>query len=76
VLKLSQNFVIPFGKYKNYDLLHVAESEPKYLIWLDSVAEGNLKIALESFLNSKYFKDCLIEHEYEDNEEDMWDWNN
>lgn len=53
---MSQNFVIPFGKYKDHDLLHVAELEPKYLVWLDSVATGELKDALESFLDSKYAK--------------------
>ena len=74
---MSQNFVIPFGKYKDQDLLHVAEIEPKYLIWLDSIAKGDLKDALESFLNSKYFKDCLHEFDYEKTlelGEDMWSW--
>jgi hypothetical protein len=61
---MNQNFVLPFGKYRGDDLIYVAEVNPKYLLWLKSTAKGELKENLDSFINTNYFKDCLLKIEF------------
>lgn len=58
---MTQNTMIPFGKYKGHDLLYVAEINPFYLLWLQSVAKGNFKVSIDNFLTTSYFKDCIKE---------------
>jgi uncharacterized protein (DUF3820 family) len=58
-----QNQIIPFGKYKGKDLLFVAENNPNYLTWLQTVANGKLKENLDKFLATDYFMDCYREHQ-------------
>lgn len=64
---MSQNTIMPFGKYKGKDLLFIAENNPKYLIWLNSIElRGTLKTSVNDFVDSEYFIDCL--HEFDKNE--------
>lgn len=60
---MNENYVIPFGKHKGQTLPDVAEENPPYLMWLNTVAKGDLKKNLEDFLETKYFQDCLVEWE-------------
>jgi uncharacterized protein (DUF3820 family) len=58
-----QNQIIPFGKHKGKDLLSVAFDNPKYLLWLQTVANGKLKDNLDLFIATSYFKDRYEEYQ-------------
>lgn len=35
---------MPFGKYKGEELYHIADEDPKYILWLTTLElDGNLK---------------------------------
>jgi uncharacterized protein (DUF3820 family) len=71
---MSQNTIMPFGKYKNRDLLFIAEMDPNYLLWLQTTAKGKLLEDVNSFVKTDYFKDCLREEqESKTFSEDLWD---
>jgi len=45
---------LPFGKYKNMSFSHVKNTEPRYLIWMQSIAENrNLAYTLNYWLDKK-----------------------
>lgn len=56
-----QNFIMPFGKYKGKDLLFITENNPKYLLWVQTIAQGHLKEAVDSMVKTTYFKDAWLE---------------
>jgi len=62
----AQNCIIPFGKYKGKDLLFVTENNPRYLLWLESVAYGPLKEEIDKLIETDYFWDAV-------HERDMWE---
>ena len=69
---MSQNTKMPFGKYKGKDLLFIAENNPKYLLWLNTVdLREPLKAAVDSFTATQYFNECL--EEYLESEAQYWD---
>ncbi len=62
---------IPFGRYKNKELMHVADENPKYLIWLESVAKGKLKEELDKIIESEVFQKTL--NDFQMSEEQYYD---
>lgn len=58
---------MPFGKYKGKDLLYIIETNPRYLLWLNSIElKGDLKTAVPNLIETDYFSEALAE--YLDNE--------
>ena len=60
---MSQNTIMPFGKYKGKDLLHITEENPRYLLWLGTLKlRGDLKEAVLNLIDSDYFQESLAEY--------------
>lgn len=62
---------IPFGRYKNKELIQVADKDLKYLIWLESVAKGKLKEELDKIIESEVFQKTL--NDFQMSEEQYYD---
>ena len=40
----EKSLKMPFGKYKGEELWHIADSDPKYILWLTTIElDGKLK---------------------------------
>jgi hypothetical protein len=60
---MSQNTIVPFGKYKGKDLLYIIENNPRYLLWLNSIElKGDLSVAVPALIETDYFNEALAEY--------------
>ena len=46
-------FIMPFGKYKGFNLQHISAENSDYLFWAVENLKGNVRYRIEEFLSIK-----------------------